>query len=105
MLQEAIIRLPPDPDPITEFSKIPPTEKLELLDPLTRYEYKIQSVLLLEKILDLRESPKLKGKSPRKKEEIVSFSFRDIDPELIIEVLQQRFFLMIFKGRVRGENW
>ncbi|XP_031371256.1 hydrocephalus-inducing protein homolog isoform X3 [Apis dorsata] len=97
MLQEAIIRLPPDPDPITEFSKIPPTEKLELLDPLTRYEYKIQSVLLLEKILDLRESPKLKGKSPRKKEEIVSFSFRDIDPELIIEVLQQRLSSEDFK--------
>lgn len=101
VLQEAIIRILPDPDPMTEFSKIPPSEKLELLDPLTRYEYKIQTILLLEKILDLRESPKVKGKSPRKKEETVSFSFRDIDPELIAEVLQQRFFIMIFK---RG-NW
>lgn len=97
VLQEAIIRILPDPDPMTEFSKIPPSEKLELLDPLTRYEYKIQTILLLEKILDLRESPKVKGKSPRKKEETVSFSFRDIDPELIAEVLQQRFFIMIFK--------
>lgn len=97
VLQEAIIRILPDPDPMTEFSKIPPSEKLELLDPLTRYEYKIQTILLLEKILDVRESPKVKGKSPRKKEETVSFSFRDIDPELIAEVLQQRFFIMIFK--------
>ena len=71
--------------------KIPPSDKLELLDPLTRYEYKIQTILLLEKILDIHESPKVKGKSPKKKEETVSFSFRDIDPELIAEVLQQRF--------------
>lgn len=91
IMQEAIIRLLPDPDPMTEFSKIPPSDKLELLDPLTRYEYKIQTILLLEKILDIHESPKVKGKSPKKKEETVSFSFRDIDPELIAEVLQQRF--------------
>ncbi|XP_061935074.1 uncharacterized protein LOC133666646 isoform X2 [Apis cerana] len=97
VLQEAIIRILPDPDPMTEFSKIPPSEKLELLDPLTRYEYKIQTILLLEKILDLRESPKVKGKSPRKKEETVSFSFRDIDPELIAEVLQQRLSSEDFK--------
>ncbi|XP_012348830.2 hydrocephalus-inducing protein homolog [Apis florea] len=97
ILQEAIIRLPSDPDPMTEFSKIPPSEKLELLEPLTRYEYKIQAILLLEKILDLHESPKVKGKSPRKREENVSFSFHDIDLELIAEVLQQRLASEDFK--------
>lgn len=108
ILQEAIIRLPSDPDPMTEFSKIPPSEKLELLEPLTRYEYKIQAILLLEKILDLHESPKVKGKSPRKREENVSFSFHDIDLELIAEVLQQRFFIKDFKEKKKKKkitNW
>ncbi|XP_026670106.1 hydrocephalus-inducing protein homolog [Ceratina calcarata] len=94
--EESLLPLRADPDLSKEFEKIPASDTLEMLDPLSRYEYKIQTILLLEKIVDprlTRESPKDKGdKSPRKPE-----TFLGISDELISEALQERLSAEDFK--------
>lgn len=88
----AMIRLRADPEPMDELERIPASEKLEMLDPLSRYEYKIQAVLSLEKLVDPREiadSARDRGdRSPRRSQEA---SLLGIAPELIAEALQERF--------------
>ncbi|XP_076763162.1 uncharacterized protein LOC143430670 [Xylocopa sonorina] len=89
--EEVILRLRADPDPLTELGKIPAPEKLETLDSLSRYEYKIQAILLLERIVDARaihESPGDKAdRSARMKQET---TFLGISPALIAEALRER---------------
>lgn len=89
--RETILRLHADPDPLVELDKIPTNEKLEMLDALSRYEYKIQAILLLQKIVDHRDindSPRDRGdRSLRKKKD----SFLGITSELIAEALEERF--------------
>ncbi|XP_017761798.1 PREDICTED: LOW QUALITY PROTEIN: hydrocephalus-inducing protein-like [Eufriesea mexicana] len=87
----AILRLRADADPMEELERIPASEKLEMLDPLSRYEYKIQALLSLERLVDHRGiagSAKDRGdSSPRKRQEA---SLLGIAPELIAEALQER---------------
>lgn len=88
---DTIIPLPTDSDPLTEMDKIPFAEKLETLDPLSRYEYKIHTICLLEKILTrdaVGKSPTTKGeRSPKKMET----TFLRLAPELLFEALQERY--------------
>lgn len=87
-----ILRLHADPDPLAELDKIPTDEKLEVLDPLSRYEYKIQAILLLERIVDRREihetSRDKEDRGARKKQDA---SFAGITSELIFQALEERF--------------
>lgn len=93
--RETILRLHADPDPLVELDKIPTNEKLEMLDALSRYEYKMQAILLLQKIVDHRDihdSPRDRGdRSLRRKKD----SFLGITPELIAEALEERFLCEI----------
>ncbi|XP_043589569.1 hydrocephalus-inducing protein homolog [Bombus pyrosoma] len=92
--REAILRLHADPDPLVELDKIPTNEKLEMLDALSRYEYKIQTILLLQKIVDIHDSPRDRGdRSLRKRKD----SFLGITPELIAEALEERLSMEDFK--------
>ncbi|XP_048264436.1 LOW QUALITY PROTEIN: hydrocephalus-inducing protein [Bombus terrestris] len=95
--REAILRLHADPDPLVELDKIPTNEKLEMLDALSRYEYKIQAILLLQKIVDhcdIHDSPRDRGdRSLRKKKD----SFLGITSELIAEALEERLSMEDFK--------
>lgn len=90
--KEVILRLHADPDPVAELDKIPAGEKLEVLDPLSRYEYKIQAILLLEKVVDHREiyetSRNKEDRGARKKQDA---SFAGITSELIFQALEERF--------------
>ena len=90
--KEVILRLHADPDPVAELDKIPAGEELEVLDPLSRYEYKIQAILLLEKVVDHREihetSRDKEDRGARKKQDA---SFAGITSELIFQALEERF--------------
>lgn len=46
-----LLRLREEPDPSAELNKIPDADRLEALDPLSRYEYTIRAILQLERIL------------------------------------------------------
>lgn len=78
--QEVFLKLHAESDYLKEFDKVPAIEVLELLDPLSRYEYKIRGLLLLEKILD--------GGSPRKKPN--NATFLGIPQELLVEAVEER---------------
>ncbi|XP_029041388.2 hydrocephalus-inducing protein homolog [Osmia bicornis bicornis] len=84
--QEVFLKLHAESDYLKELNKVPAIDVLELLDPLSRYEYKIQGLLLLEKILD--------GGSPRKKR---NASFLGIAQELLVEAVEERLSMEDFK--------
>ncbi|CAD1478444.1 unnamed protein product [Heterotrigona itama] len=96
--KEVILRLHADPDPLAELDKIPADEKLEVLDPLSRYEYKIQAILLLEKVVDHREIHEMsrdkEDRGTRKKQDA---SFAGISSELIFQALEERLSMDDFK--------
>ncbi|KAK9306551.1 hypothetical protein QLX08_002752 [Tetragonisca angustula] len=96
--KEVILRLHADPDPVAELDKIPAGEELEVLDPLSRYEYKIQAILLLEKVVDHREihetSRDKEDRGARKKQDA---SFAGITSELIFQALEERLSMDDFK--------
>ncbi|XP_076237948.1 hydrocephalus-inducing protein-like [Calliopsis andreniformis] len=76
-------------DPVKDLEKVPPIDKLHSLDPLSRYEYKLQAILNLEKIIGPYEtilSISQKEKVSKKKET----PFLGISPEILAEALQQR---------------
>ncbi|XP_053973580.1 hydrocephalus-inducing protein homolog [Hylaeus volcanicus] len=100
--KEAILlRLPTEPDPSIEFNKIPASETLETLDPLSRYEYKVQAISQLERIVgQVRESPRDKvsartgDRSARSRKDP---SFLGMGTELFAEVLVERLSAGDFK--------
>lgn len=93
-----LLRLRADPDPLIEFNKVPAAKTLETLDPLTRYEYKVQVVSQLEKILGPRamasESPtdrvsaKNADKSARRKRD--DTTYLGMGSELLTAALLER---------------
>nr|XP_034173204.1 hydrocephalus-inducing protein homolog isoform X3 [Osmia lignaria] len=85
--QEVFLKLHAESDYLKELNKVPAIDVLELLDPLSRYEYKIQGLLLLEKILD--------GGSPRKKQ---NASFLGIAQELLVEAVEERLSMEDFES-------
>ncbi|XP_043251740.1 hydrocephalus-inducing protein homolog [Colletes gigas] len=98
------LRLREEPDPLIEFNKIPATETMEILDPLSRYEYKVQAILQLEKIIGPRtianESPRNKisvkttDKSARRRK---GTSFLGMESDLLAEALSKRLSAADFK--------
>ncbi|CAK9811305.1 Hydrocephalus-inducing protein [Anthophora quadrimaculata] len=89
--KKPIIQLRVGSDPLLELDRIPTNEKLEMLDPLSRYEYKIETILLLERILEpraLRESPTDKADKTSKRKQ--DTSLLQVNTELILEALKER---------------
>lgn len=86
-----------------EFNKVPAAKTLETLDPLTRYEYKVQVVSQLEKILGPRamasESPtdrvsaKNADKSARRKRD--DTTYLGMGSELLTAALLERCDLIL----------
>nr|XP_033321140.1 hydrocephalus-inducing protein homolog [Megalopta genalis] len=97
--QEAILlRLPEESDPLIELNKIPDADRLETLDPLSRYEYKIQAILQFEKILGKDyatvSSPPKDSRSAR---ENLKTTYLGVDPKLLVDVLVERLSTEDFK--------
>ncbi|XP_078052175.1 hydrocephalus-inducing protein homolog [Augochlora pura] len=97
--QEVILlRLPEESDPLIELNKIPDADRLETLDPLSRYEYKIQAILQFEKILGKDYSTvSSPAKDSRSVRENVKTAFLGTDPNLLVEVLTERLSAEDFK--------
>ncbi|XP_028982034.1 hydrocephalus-inducing protein homolog [Diachasma alloeum] len=91
------------PDPLISFRKIPDSEELEILDVLSQYEYKIDAINSLQKILEKSEGVakgKLKVKGAEKnlksikttqKETLVSIEV-DSFTEILKEILMKEEF-------------
>lgn len=68
-----------------EFAKIPREQDLKFLDPISLYEYKIETILLLQRIF-----PHYAIIRPNVSEKIRDDTFLGIEIDLLIEVLQER---------------
>ncbi|XP_076659704.1 hydrocephalus-inducing protein homolog [Halictus rubicundus] len=104
--QEVILLpLPEESDPSTELNKIPEADRLETMDPLSRYEYMIQAILQFEKILGkdysaVSSTPRDKlspGTTARSAKKNVKSTFLGIDPKLLTEALAERLSAEDFK--------
>lgn len=49
--QTVVIKLALEPDPAAELEKVPKLDELELMDPLSRYEFKVQAIVLMQKLV------------------------------------------------------
>ncbi|XP_076221868.1 hydrocephalus-inducing protein homolog [Nomia melanderi] len=100
-----LLRLRQEPDPSTELNKIPDADRLEALDPLSRYEYRIRAILQLERVLGKgystvsnspkdKDTPKTVNRSGRRNSEP---GFLGISSEIAIGALAERLSAEDFK--------
>lgn len=68
-----------------EFAKIPREQDLKFLDPISLYEYKIETILLLQRIF-----PHYATIRPNVSEKSRDDTFLGIEIDLLIEVLEER---------------
>ncbi|KAG7200298.1 hypothetical protein KM043_017763 [Ampulex compressa] len=92
---ETILRLHRESDALAEFNKIPDGGRLESMEPLDRYEYKVQAISQLQKILSRYAVDGLSGdktslKGSQKSGSRRQNTFLDIDAETLMEVLEER---------------
>lgn len=71
-----------------EFAKIPRGQDLKFLDPISLYECKIQTILLLQ-----RSFPHYTTIGPNVSEKSRDDTFLEIEIDLLIEVLRERYYL------------
>jgi len=73
-----------------EFSKLPTEQDLQFLDPVSHYECKIQTILLLQRIFSSYSTTesKVSEKSAEKSQNDI---FLNIESGLLIEVLRERY--------------
>lgn len=69
----------------TEFTKIPTEQDLKFLDPISLYECKIQTILLLQRVL-----PHYATIGQKISEKNQDDTFLGIEIDLLIEVLRER---------------
>ncbi|KYQ52600.1 Hydrocephalus-inducing protein [Trachymyrmex zeteki] len=77
----------------TEFAKLPREQDLKLLDPISLYEYKIQTILLLQKMFLHYTTI---GSEVNKKDQ--NDTFLGIEIHLLTEVLRKRLSTSVFKS-------
>ena len=72
----------------TEFAKLPRQQDLKFLDPISLYEYKIQTILLLQKMF--LHYTTIESKVNEKDQ---NDTFLGIEIDLLTEVLRERWYL------------
>jgi len=70
--------------------KIPRKQDLQILDPISIYEYKISGILMLQQILPRFHDGLTKEKTREKDIKRHEETFLEIEPDLITEVFRQR---------------